>query len=241
MWKPNHRQEDNLFVNNSKEEKMIEFYKMEGADGHSFVAKLCFPEELGNTPLEEVKRKFPKLRQIAKSAKFAIHYSGTGFTIARNLNLSEEEGNRIEKAYLTAFPQIHKYLKDMKTLATKKGFILISPITGRKYWAKDFNRLSDRELYKFSKLSANYPIQGQSAEVTKIGVIYLFNWIMDNNYFNIVKMANQVHDEVLLECPIDMTDIVADKLKECLELGAKKYTPLVPLKASVEISNHWKH
>lgn len=235
-------QEDIIFVNNSKEPKMVEFYKMPNADGHSYVASLCFPKEIGDTPNHEIKKKFPELRQKAKAGKFAIHYSGTGYTIANNLNLTEDEGNAIENAYLSAFPAIANYLKQQKNLAIIRGYILISQITGRKVYPKDnIKNLTRKEQYEFSKLACNYPIQGQSAELTKEGMVLFFNWILENNYFNIVKITNAIHDEALVEAPIKLTEIVAKNLKDCLEEGAKPYCQIVPLTADVEISDHWVH
>lgn len=234
-------QEDILFVNRSREPKMIEFFQSDFNDGHSYVAKLCFPKELKDIPIEQVKKKAPKLRQESKRAKFAIHYGGTGYTIAKNLNLSEEEGNKIEKAYLTAFPTIHSYLEKVKKQARERKYILISAATGRKFWAREFNNMSYYEQKEFCKLGCNYPIQGQSAELTKLGAIYFFKWVLEKNYFDIVEICNLVHDEILVECPIKMTKEVSNKLKECLEKGAVPYTKIVPLTADIEIGSFWKH
>ncbi len=234
-------QEDIIFVNNSKEPKMIEFYKMDDADGHSYVAKLCYPNKLKDIPIEKVKSVKPKLRQKSKSAKFSIHYGGTGYTIAKNLNLTEDEGNAIEHSYLTAFPAIHNYLTEVKKLAKKRKFILISPVTGRKFWANNYDEMTWKEQNHFAKLATNYPIQGQSAELTKLGLIYFFQWILDNNYFNTVKIANAVHDEALVENPIELTDLVSSNLKSCLEKGAEPYCKIVPLKADLEIADYWVH
>jgi len=238
-------QEDIIFVNNSKEKKMIEFYQSDINDGHSYVAKLCFPEKIKDTPIEEIKKKFPDLRTKAKAAKFALHYSGTGKTIADNLSISEDEGNRIEAAYFKAFPDIKKYLNTVMEKAKKRGFILLSPITGRRFFFANFRQAKENDdwysLYKFSKLACNYPIQSQSAEVTKIATIYFLNWIINSGYFNVVKIINLVHDEIDTEAPKELQDIVAKNLKESMEKGGKAYSKIVPLKATVEISKYWKH
>ena len=67
-------QEDLVFTELSREPKLIEFYNsVEKRDGHSFVAKMCFPELLNNVPEQDVKKQFPELRAQAKTAKFAIN------------------------------------------------------------------------------------------------------------------------------------------------------------------------
>lgn len=63
-------QESVLLVNFSKEKNLISFYKNGGGDLHSYVAKLTFPDEIGDTPIEEIKAKFGDLRQISKKVEF---------------------------------------------------------------------------------------------------------------------------------------------------------------------------
>jgi DNA polymerase I-like protein with 3'-5' exonuclease and polymerase domains len=91
-------QEDLVFTQLCQEPKLIEFYndKTRKRDGHSFVAKICFPKDLNDVPEEEVKHVRPDLRALAKKAKFSIHYGGNGSTIAKNLGLDLEVGNAIE-------------------------------------------------------------------------------------------------------------------------------------------------
>lgn len=67
-------QEDLIFTELSREAKLIEFYNSkEKRDGHSFVAKMCFPTELADIPESDVKEKRPDLRGLAKKAKFSIN------------------------------------------------------------------------------------------------------------------------------------------------------------------------
>jgi DNA polymerase I-like protein with 3'-5' exonuclease and polymerase domains len=238
-------QEDKVFVNRSKEKKMIEFYQGEFSDGHSFTAKMCFPEELKDIELKNIKKERPDLRYLAKTAKFAIHYSGTGFTIANNLNLSEEEGNRIYDAYMKAFPDIAKYLKSQQNKAKKLGYILTSTVTGRKVWCKDFQILKNnneyKKIYEFAKLACNYPIQNESAEITKIAGIKFFKWILENNLFKTVKISNLVHDEIMVECPKHMAEEISVKLKESMEVAGNYFCKIIPLTATPEITNYWTH
>lgn len=67
-------QEDLVFTELSREPKLIAFYNdtKRKRDGHSFVAKICFPKELAEVEEEEVKHKRPDLRALAKKAKFSI-------------------------------------------------------------------------------------------------------------------------------------------------------------------------
>jgi DNA polymerase I-like protein with 3'-5' exonuclease and polymerase domains len=144
---------------------------------------------------------------------------------------------------MKAFPDIAKYLKKVTEKAKRLGYIVTSTVTGRKVWCKDFNYIQDdfKKLYEFSKLACNYPIQAESAEMTKIACILLFRWILQTDNFNVIKIANLIHDEIMCECPIELSEIVSDKLQECMEKAGSYYCKIVPLHAQPQITNKWEH
>lgn len=89
--------------------------------------------------------------------------------------------------------------------------------------------------------SINYRIQNRGACCFKLASIKFFNWIVANNYQNIVKMCAPVHDEWNVECPEEMKDEVADVLVKCMIAGGKPFCPNVFLGADVSIGDHWIH
>lgn len=236
-------QEGRLFANFSGEPNLINFYKSGFADGHSYTAKLCFPNELENIPMEEVKDKRPDLRSKAKSARFAINYGGTGFTIAKNLNITEREGEEVYNAYMKAFPKMEEYFNKVKRYTELNGYILISPITKRKKFHPYFHTLNkyDYEYKEFLKLSLNLPIQGSAAEMSKIALIRIFDKIISNSHFGIVKIVGFVYDEILLECPNELAEYYAEIVKESMESSAKIFCPYVEIPVEPEIATYWKH
>lgn len=156
-------QEDFVFTELSQEPKLIEFYNdvRRKRDGHSFVAKICFPAELEDLEEEEVKEKRPDLRALAKKAKFSIHYGGNGSTIAKNLSLPEEQGYSIEKAYLSGFSNINNYFKQVKKDMWDKGYILISSITGHKMFIPNWTELKEEEAFFTQEFWEKYRIVKQ--------------------------------------------------------------------------------
>lgn len=97
----------------------------------SYIASKIYPE-LKDLSLSDIKKFHKDKRQIAKAAGFAINYGGTGFTIAKNLGISEEEGDFVYTSYFNAFPGLKNYFKRIQRDTLKKGFILIDPLTRRK-------------------------------------------------------------------------------------------------------------
>lgn len=92
---------------------------------------------------------------------------------------------------------------------------------------------------KWARLARNAPTQGSGAVILKYAVTNTFNWIVDNNYFGIIKFCALVHDEVNIEYPKSIN--FAQQLKFFMEDAAKKFCPKVPIPAEASISNHWVH
>ena len=94
---------------------------------------------------------------------------------------------------------------------------------------------------EIERQSINYRIQNRGACAFKLASIKLFNWIINNNLQNIVKMCVPAHDEWNLECPENMKDEVADVLVKCMVAGGKPFCPNVFLGADVSVGSHWIH
>lgn len=101
---------------------------------------------------------------------------------------------------------------------------------------KYFRRKSASE-----RQSINYRIQNRGACCFKLASIKLFNWIVEHNYQNIVKMCVPVHDEFNLEVPDEMAEEVGQVLVKCMVDGGKPFCPNVYLGADVTIDDHWVH
>ena len=97
-----------------------------------------------------------------------------------------------------------------------------------------------RAASKYDRLARNAPPQGTSAIMTKEAVTNLFNWIVDNNYFGIVKIVALVHDEVNIEYPTSMPDTSA-VLQNFMEKAAAKYCKSLPIPAEASVDTHWVH
>ena len=91
------------------------------------------------------------------------------------------------------------------------------------------------------RMSLNYPIQGSSADITKLAGIYFFRYLQENNLLFNVKMANVVHDEWIVECKKDMVNEISSVLQDCMERAGDVFCKTVKLKAEPEITKYWQH
>ena len=76
--------------------------------------------------------------------------------------------------------------------------------------------------------------------ILKDAMANFFKWIVENGYFNIIKICDLVHDEAVIEYPKDCVE-APNKLQEAMEKAASLYCTKLPIPAVPEISNHWVH
>jgi len=271
-------QEQIVLANKSMDPDIIRFYQEGLGDMHSFVASKIYPE-LADLPLSDIKKNHSDKRQIAKSAGFAINYGGQGITIAQNLNISKEEGDKVYDAYFKAFPGLAKHFEKEKKRALELGYIEFNEVSKRKCFVDNYEQYQNlhAEIYgeegfwdtwkiekaknsdffinilkpkvrmyfmakgSIERMSLNYPIQGTSADITKLAGIYMLRYLEKENLLFKVFMPNVVHDEIHLECPICMAEQLAPVLKECMEKAGDKFCKTVKLKAEPCITPFWTH
>lgn len=91
------------------------------------------------------------------------------------------------------------------------------------------------------RMSLNYPIQGSSADITKLAGVYFFRYLQKNNLIFKVLLPNVVHDEWIVEAPEDIAPEIAKVLQECMEKAGDIFCKVVKLRAEPQITKYWQH
>lgn len=94
---------------------------------------------------------------------------------------------------------------------------------------------------KWEKNSCNSPLQGSGAIIFKIFNRMLFNWVIENGYFDVVKFCVPVHDEINVECPKEIANVVSNKIQEIMKEAAKPFLKVLELDSDASVSDHWIH
>lgn len=106
-----------------------------GIDTHNLYAKMCFPEELKDVDVRDVKKLRPDLRQAAKSAEFAVSYGSNGSSIATSIGMSREKAMDMVSGIIKGMPGMADYKASATAFLKKHGYIIINTTTGhRVYW-----------------------------------------------------------------------------------------------------------
>lgn len=142
-------QEGHVFTELSNDREWIAFYNDPSQrDGHSFVAKMCFPKDLDGVAEKDVKKVRKDLRDLAKKARFCFNYNGQAPTMATNCNIPVDFATEIYNNYFKRFNGIASYFKVQKRDMWNRGYILISKITGLRAYIYDYPILKGIERRK---------------------------------------------------------------------------------------------
>lgn len=142
-------QEGHVFTELSNDREWIAFYNDPAQrDGHSFVAKMCFPKDLDGVAEKDVKKVRKDLRDLAKKARFCFNYNGQAPTMATNCNIPMDFATEIYNNYFKRFNGIASYFKVQKRDMWNRGYILISKITGLRAYIYDYPILKGIERRK---------------------------------------------------------------------------------------------
>lgn len=95
---------------------------LQDRDAHSLLAREAFPElkELSDS---EIKKNHGDKRQIGKVINFAASFGATGYTIATQLGLALDEGDRLYNVYKELYADVFEWGKKILEQGVKKGWI----------------------------------------------------------------------------------------------------------------------
>lgn len=163
-------QEVRVLAEVSEVQALQDFFKIGdpfyGDDFHSFMATMMFkvihndpdyivpPKEL---PTGEDNPNFTKQhkeeRNLSKQGTFKISFGGSGYTMAMDLGISTEEGEKFVDAWIDGFPGLRENFDQTKKLAIERGWIQLDRYTKKRYW---FGRYKEMEDYR-NKIYELYP------------------------------------------------------------------------------------
>lgn len=142
-------QEGHVFTELTQDKAWIDFYNDPAErDGHAFVAKMIFPDELKDIAEKDVKKVRKDLRDAAKPARFTFNYNGTAAALSANTGKPIEFCEKCFKTYFTAFKGIDNFFKVSKRNMWNRGYILISKYTGLRAYIYDWPILKGIERRK---------------------------------------------------------------------------------------------
>jgi len=207
----------------AKDETMIEAFRTK-RDIHTTTAAKVF-----KVPIEQVT---PDMRRKAKEVNFGILYGSTAFGLSQNLGISRSEASEIIKSYFQEFPAIKQYMDNSILMAREKEYV--ETIMGRRRYLRDINSRNMTTRGFAERNAINAPIQGSAADIIKIAMVNIHQWLKDSGLKT--RMTMQVHDELVFDVHRDEVDEVRGKVIE-LMTGAIQLE--VPMEVEAGVADNW--
>ncbi len=186
------------------------------------------------------------------SVNFALCYGGSGKAVTRTINCDDNEGWRIARQFNDTYRGLKDWWAKQHAFARKHGFVLTA--LGRKYPVPDIQLKRKTKnpvtgqwqdnggfIAKAERNSVNSPIQGTSADITKLAMALTYKEFKAAGLLDKCKMIITMHDELVFEVHQDYVEQSLDILKVAMARN-KAILSLkwpVPLTLDYEIAKDW--
>lgn len=213
----------------SGDKKLIDIFNT-GRDVHTEVASYMF-----NVPAEKVDK---EMRRRAKVINFGIIYGMGVNALKQNLGTDRTTAQKFYDDYFNTFTGLASYLEKVKKDAYEIGYTE-TYFSRRRYFPMLQSRLPFIRAMA-ERMAINAPIQGTEADVIKIAMKKVDEFIKKEKLENDMFLILQVHDNLLYEIKESLIDKVAPKIKEIMEsviLPKKIYG--ITLKTCVSRGEKW--
>lgn len=212
-----------ILAHMSGDDSLIQAYQEE-QDIHRMTASKVF-----HIPLEEVT---PAQRSNAKAVNFGIVYGISSFGLGQDLNISRKEAEEYINQYFATYPGIKNYLDGLVEEAKNNGSV--STLYGRKRPVPEISSSNFMQRSFGERIAMNTPIQGTAADIMKIAMLRVNAALKKQNLK--ANILLQIHDELLLEAPVEEAERVAQLLKTEMMAAARLS---VPLSVEVKTGENW--
>ncbi|GAB3335672.1 hypothetical protein GCM10027299_44900 [Larkinella ripae] len=153
------------------------------------------------------------MRRKAKMVNFGIIYGISAFGLSRRLRIPRKEAAEIIQEYFAGFPAIKQYMDG--AIAKAREYEYAETILGRRRYLRDINsrNMTDRSFAERNAINA--PIQGSAADMIKIAMIKIDEFIRENRLKS--RMILTVHDELVFDAHKDELDILKENVAGLME------------------------
>lgn len=207
----------------AKDIELVEMFNR-GADIHTATAALVYEREL-----EDVTK---QMRRAAKVINFGILYGMSPHGLSIATGMTREQAVTFIDKYKAVRQPLFDYMETVKEKAKKDGYV--ATLFGRRRPMPDIHSSNFVVRQAAERAAINMPIQGTEADLMKMAMIEVENKLLAQH--NDCMQLLQIHDSILVECPEEVADRIAELLKDTME---NIYKLPVRLDVDVTIADNW--
>lgn len=213
----------------SGDEKLIEIFK-NGEDVHAGVASYMF-----GIPQDQITK---EQRNKAKVINFGILYGMGVSALQKNLKVDRKEAQEFYNTYFEKFSGLAQYLEDTKEFAKRTGFT--KTMYGRKRFFDGIQSKLPFIRAAAERMAINAPIQGTEADIVKLAMIKIDEFLSREKMKDKIKLVLQVHDEIIFEVEDEYVKFAQENLPKIMEkIMDDQDTKGVPILTDCEVGVSW--
>ncbi|KAB1442074.1 DNA polymerase I [Pseudodesulfovibrio senegalensis] len=161
-------------------------------------------------------------RRRAKTINFGLIYGMGPQKLARELKITMNQAKEFIERYFAKLTTLREFYDQVVKDATNNGFV--TTLAGRRRLLPDLHSRNNMEASQAKRQAINTVIQGSAADIIKMAMIKAHN---DERLRELgARMILQVHDELLIESPVQTTESAAKRLREIMQDVTELAVPL---------------
>ncbi|OGQ51951.1 MAG: DNA polymerase I [Deltaproteobacteria bacterium RIFCSPLOWO2_02_FULL_53_8] len=175
----------------------------------------------------------PELRRRAKAINFGIIYGMGAYGLSSELGCSVKEAESYIAGYFAHYKAVKAFID--RTIEETKVNGYTTTLFGRRRYIPELKSPVEAVARFGSRMAVNTPIQGAAADMIKAAMIPIHKRLAEGTGRS--RMLLQIHDELIIETPVEEAASVAELVKDEME-GAIKL--LVPIKVNIKQGANWR-
>ncbi len=174
-----------------------------------------------------------ELRSRAKMVNYAVLYGKTPFTLAKDINVTQESAQEFITAYFAGFPRVREFIT--RTLEEARRTGVVRTMFGRRRLVPNLTSRNYQIRAQAERETVNMPIQGTAADILKKAMIDLHAALTPHGAG--ARMILTVHDELLFECDRTEAEATTALIRERMEHAVSLS---VPLTVDIGVADNWR-
>jgi len=207
----------------SRDEKLISIIK-DGVDVHKRTASLIFgmPENMIDDDM----------RAVAKAINFGVIYGMSAYRLSEELHISVSEASCFISSYFDAYKGVKDFIATTYVECERRGYV--STIMGRRRYVPELKSDKTKIVEMGKRIAVNTRVQGSASDIMKKAMLDVDEALKKAKLKTSILL--QVHDEIILESPVDEAEYAMNLIKTKMEAA---YPLLVPLSLSISKGKTW--
>lgn len=179
-------------------------------------------------------------RNFAKTINFGIAYGMGPQTLSIRTGETKEYSQAVLNTYRDQNPVLCEWLDAVaaETVRSRQVRTYSGRLAKFNFNPRDRNAVGEAE-----RNGKNTPPQGGCADIVKLALHLLHKEIHKPEFRRgdgwKIKLVNVVHDEIVLETDVDVTEVAGEILSRCMETAGSTFIKTVPVIADYEVLTEW--